>query len=235
MPQNRPSLPQKHPNAPIGRVHVSIGRAKYTLEPNDLLALLRAAPSLREFIQTRLLNAVPWIFKGNVEAFREWRRGITREAALQEDAVFVVGSAAVGFSLSPMKPGRPFQVVGLARQASDIDIAIVDDRLFEQCWNTLVRYDRVRALGAFLARPIPQTVEKMRLDVYWGTVSHSNAVPGTDEARRLRLLFAATSRRPPFLGHEPRARVYRRLDDLISYHEASLRQLVATLQEGVVN
>jgi hypothetical protein len=212
-----------------------LGGQIYTLEPNDLLTLLRAAPSLREFIQTKLLGAVPWIFKGDVEAFQDWRRAIAREAAVQEGALFVVGSAAVGFSLSPMKPGRPFQVVGLARQASDIDIAIVDAQLFEQCWNTLVRYDRARGLGGVLARPILQTVEKMRLDVYWGMVSHSNTVPGTDEARRLRLLFAATSRRPPFLGHEPRARVYRRLDDLISYHEVSLRQLVETLREGVVN
>lgn len=50
--------------------------------------------------------------------------------------VVVVGSAKLGFSIAPMKPWRPFG------DTSDIDVAVVSDRLFEQYWRRTADYAR---------------------------------------------------------------------------------------------
>jgi len=48
--------------------------------------------------------------------------------------IFVVGSAKLGFSIAPHKRYRPF------RDTSDIDLAIVNHRLYEQVWHEVHRY-----------------------------------------------------------------------------------------------
>jgi hypothetical protein len=200
------------------------------MEQPALLAALEAARSLRDFVEDQLLSRVPWIFSADPDAFSRWRQTAAPEAGLEPEAVFLVGSAATGYSLSPRKAGRPFRPIGPSAAASDIDMAIVDATMFEAVWNNIVGNDRKRALrraGDYIAR--------MRLDVYWGTISHSDALPGTDSAGRIRLLFAATTRQEPFVGHRVHARVYRRREDLVAYHEQSLRALLTILKtsEGI--
>lgn len=54
--------------------------------------------------------------------------------------VFMIGSAKMGFSLTPPKEGvetklfKPFDKDGVSRKKSDIDIAIVSPELFERFW-----------------------------------------------------------------------------------------------------
>lgn len=48
--------------------------------------------------------------------------------------VYLVGSAKLGFSISPSKRWRPFG------DESDIDVAVVSDKLFEAYWNEIDSY-----------------------------------------------------------------------------------------------
>jgi hypothetical protein len=205
------------------------------MDPQILLTTLEAFPSTGRFVEEQLLGGIPWIFDRDAASFRSWRSEVASAAKLDSDSVYLVGSAATGYSLSPRKAGRPFKRIG-ANNASDIDIAVVDSTLFALMWNTIVAYDRNRTLLSALAessnRPLmPDRISRVRLQVYWGTVSSSDSLPGTTEAQRLRSLFAATSRREPFLGHAVRARVYRRRRDLIAYHVQSLQQVIETLKQ----
>jgi hypothetical protein len=186
---------------------------------DELRSLLNSQTD-SEFVEHEILNRRPWIFDTD-EAYRSWRVIVSSELGLGPDHVRIVGSAATGFSLSPLKPGRPFrQLPGVQGQTSDIDIALIDTNLFATAWDIIVSFDRARRLGLS-----EDARAKVRLDVYWGLVGQYSLPPNTDPARRVRTVRAAAGRMPPLRGYPIRCRVYRRVEDLLAYHTDSLRQL----------
>ena len=204
------------------------------MDSADLLGLLDAASTVGHFVEGRLLSRVPWIFE-TAELFAGWRNDVGAAARVRPEDIYIVGSAATGFSLSPTKPGRPFQRLspGTSR-ASDIDVALVGRRLFDEAWEQLLAEDRHGRLG----RQLPsrgdiskwQQLSKLRTDVYWGTISHGHTIAGSRTGQRIRLTLAAVTRRAPLAGYYARIRIYRRRSDLVAYHEQSLRRLVNSLR-----
>jgi len=173
-----------------------------------------------EFVEHEILNRRPWIFETD-EGYGSWRASVSSEFGAEPDRVRIVGSAATGFSLSPLKPGRPFrQLPGVRGQTSDIDIALVDANLFLTAWDVILLCDRRRRLGSSV-----EARAKIRLDVYWGLVGHLSLPHNTEPARRVLTVMTAAGRLPPLRGYPIRCRVYRRIEDLLAYHVNSLRQL----------
>jgi hypothetical protein len=176
-----------------------------------------------EFVDSEILARRPWIF-GTDGEHNSWCTLVATTLEIRSDQVYIVGSAATGYSLSPLKPGRAFRKAGLAVAASDIDVAITDERLFVQAWNTIIFVDRGMSL-----RMTQEDRAKMRLDVYWGVVSQRSLPGNTDIARLVLTTLSVAGRNPPLRGHKLTCRVYRRLDDLRAYHISSLRRLRAEL------
>lgn len=211
------------------------------MAPDELLRKIKSAPSARQFVEQELLQPIPWIFEGDEEGYELWRGDVARKAEVDQKGIFIVGSAATGYSLSPAKPGRLFRAVGLGGDPpSDIDIAIIDENLFFLTWNLIVSLDRGRALSRRLSHVWTKRrgtfvgqVKHMRESVYWGTIGHAFVPRGTDIAQRIRMLFAATTRRTPFLGHEAHARIYRRREDLVGYHEWGIGELLDELERRI--
>jgi hypothetical protein len=189
----------------------------------DELKQLLASRDNDEFIDAELLNRRPWIFGADAE-HNSWCTSVADVLEIEKDHIHIVGSAATGFSLSPLKPGRPFRKLGSHARASDIDLAITSKELFEEAWNTIVSLDRRLSLG--IAK---EEREKMRTDVYWGLVAQRSLPANTVSARRLLTAVSVATKTPPIRGHVIRCRVYRRKDDLKAYHVSSLRQLRAEL------
>jgi hypothetical protein len=204
-----------------------------------LQELFRRSPTLSILARELIVEGVPWIFGGDEALYALWRSEAAAAAGVGADAVYLVGSAAVGYSLSPHKAGRPFKpVLSGERYPSDIDIAIVDPTLFESAWNAIVHSDRRRTLGQLISDlghrgSLTDAMSKVRLDIYHGAVTDSHTAPGSETGARIRALFAATTRRSPFRGHRTGARLYRRRDDLLAYHEQSLRQLLKSMQTSM--
>jgi len=176
-----------------------------------------------EFVDRALLSGRPWIFSTD-EIYHTWQQSVSAELALQPENVRIVGSAATGFSLSPLKPGRSFQSVTTRGRASDIDVALIDQGLFADAWNLILVTDRRRLLGG-----TGEARSKIREDIYWGVVGQKSVPSNTIIARRLLTAMSAAGRLPPLRGYQIRCRVYRRIDDLRAYHVSSLRQLRAEL------
>jgi hypothetical protein len=190
----------------------------------DVLELLRSADD-RE-ITNRMLQRTPWIFGNDDIAYAHWKQKLIKTAgALSTAQIFLVGSASVGYSLSPLKPGREFRRGASPAERSDIDVAIVSDRVFSDAWDEIIYRDRNRQLGF-----TPDRREKIRSDIYSGHVTGATVDPGTGPSRLIRGALAATTVQQPFRGHPARARVYRREVDLIEYHVYSLRSLREKLQ-----
>lgn len=196
------------------------GLAPRTNDPMAELANLLRSSSDRQIVQ-RLLKEVPWIFEGDAGAFVSWRDDIASAVGCSSASIHIVGSAALGFSLSPTKPGRPFRRTGsYPEPPSDIDVVLVCETLFTKAWDAL----REREQHGW-----PSTTrdarDKVRTDVYWGFVTSPNLPLGTQPAMIVRGAMARTTLRPPFRGHSAKARIYRKEGDLVAYHVQSLRAL----------
>ena len=190
----------------------------------DELMKLLARRDNDEFVDAELLNRRPWIFEADAE-YHSWCKSVADALKIEKEHIHIVGSAATGYSLSPLKPGRPFRRLGSSQRASDIDLAITSEDLFEESWNTIVSFDRRHSLE--MAR---EEREKMRTDIYWGLVGQRSLPTNTHSARRILTALSIATRTPPIRGHVVRCRIYRRKDDLRAYHVNSLRQLRAQLE-----
>ena len=190
---------------------------------DDLKTLLAQQPD-REFVDRQLLEQRPWIFPTD-QAYDAWRVAVTSSINLSRDSIRIVGSAALGFSLSPLKPGRPFRTsVSASALASDVDIAFVDWKLFGDAWDAIVDADRGQSL-----RVDNSEKHKLRLDVYWGVVADFSVPANTNPSRLLRTALSEAGRTAPIRGHPVHCRIYRRIDDLRAYHISSLRNLRKSL------
>jgi hypothetical protein len=173
-----------------------------------------------EFVDREVLGRCPWIFD-NGEVYRAWQASVAREVAVGPEDVRIVGSAATGYSLSPLKPGRAFRrIKANGGKTSDIDIALIAPSLFMVAWETIVYFDRGRRLGTEY-----ETLSKIRLDIYWGLVAQRSLPLNTDPARSVKGAMNVAGRTPPLRGYPIKCRIYRRAEDLRAYHINSLRQL----------
>jgi len=192
------------------------------------LQIFLGSRSNEEVIDRDLFGRRPWLFPSD-ETFARWRASLASALDILAADVVIVGSAATGFSLSPLKPGRPFRSEGaLESERSDVDIAFVSPNLFLAAWNEIIYYDRTRRLGWDY-----ETRVRVRQDVYWGLVSDSRFPRNTDAARMMSGVKAIARRDQPVRGHEVRCRVYRRHQDLRAYHIASLRDLRSALSAAL--
>ena len=68
------------------------------------------------------------------EKYFQLRQAVSSQFGLHPNEVLVVGSGKLGFSIAPTKRYRSFG------DASDLDVVIVSNNLFDTVWNDLHRY-----------------------------------------------------------------------------------------------
>lgn len=124
----------------------------------------------------------------------------------------IVGSAAIGFSLATNRLGRPFRTTG--KQRSDIDLALVDESVFREAWELMLKADRIGR---------PRTRRDIRERVYWGKISEEQVPRGEDLLAVFRSASDAVRRATRLHArHEISIRVYRTPADLVGYVLSSL-------------
>jgi hypothetical protein len=95
----------------------------------SLLTSLRNL-SAEDFTSRQLLDRVPWLFSDRPQ-YIGWKAALAADLEVDPYMLVVVGSAAVGFSLSPWKRFSEFG------PNSDIDVAVVSTRHFDDAWRWL--------------------------------------------------------------------------------------------------
>lgn len=165
----------------------------------------------------RVVTENPWLFVQLGVDLQSWSKAFLNGVGLSSASLHVVGSASVGFSLSPEKAGRPFRRVGGMNPPSDIDLAVIDKKLFTECWNEMLHHER-------LGQP-RYLHDSDRIHVYWGRVD-DRRVPHRASSRRLmRTLTDSVRRSAECRGYPMSIRVYRREEDLTYYLVDRLRHL----------
>lgn len=181
--------------------------------PSYFRAFLQGSPRA---LAECLLTTNPWLCDQVEIDFAAWAKPLLRDHDLPSAALYLLGSAATGFSLKAEQPGRPFKRIGGTRSPSDLDLGMVDEALFDSCWNEMTREER--GICHYLE-------DWDRIHVYWGIIDDYKLPARAKLKITLRNLQNAITSSPEFRGYPASIRVYRTHDDLIGYLESSIQRL----------
>lgn len=181
--------------------------------------------SVKDFYMKYLLRADNWYFekileideKDIIHAVDDFKMLVSDAMGIGFNNVVMVGSAKIGYSLSPKKFLKIFTDEGECK--SDIDIAIVSPQLFDYFWKLFrASYDITKeGLYKYISRGI-----------YRGYISDVD-LHNIDNCRVewLELSNKATRQlqRQMYFKHEIHYRIYRDWKDMEDYHIQSIEHL----------
>ena len=185
---------------------------------DDFRELLRTR-DLDWIIDEHLFQGTPFYSADEPDVHDAMVRAISIGLKVPRDDICVVGSARVGFSLSPPKFGEPFG------QFSDIDIIVVSSVLFDPSWLDILGLRRKHS--AVLHRNTRQRLQEHRERhyIYNGWIYPSSILETLEIGERWLETFNGLSRIPEFAGRPVEARLYRTWDHARLYHRWSFTRL----------
>ncbi|WP_410604881.1 hypothetical protein [Amycolatopsis sp. lyj-90] len=204
----------------INQTEFGESRSGHPQTTKDLLrTIIQLSPET--FINRHVLDRTPWIFESRTK-YAEWKFQLAYDLDVDPLPMSIVGSAGLGFSLSPGKKFSEFH------QDSDIDVAIISNRHFEEAWLQL------RSLGP-LDRLKPGSSEAEVLDWHRGRLIFDGAI-ATDKilgmlpfGAKWTRAFSRASNREPTTGREINGRIYRDCQSLREYQVNNLRRIRTNL------
>ncbi|EGF52410.1 hypothetical protein [Bacteroides fluxus] len=101
---------------------------------DDFIATVQAATSEQDYLQiTRkyILHGIPYVFERRENDYFDFRANIAKQFDIGFHEVFIVGSAKLGFS---------YHKNSVFSLNSDIDVVIVNERLFELFYSKICNY-----------------------------------------------------------------------------------------------
>lgn len=143
---------------------------------------------------------------------------VSEGLGIKESEVFMSGSAKLGFSLSPPQANKesklfkPFNDDEMIRKISDIDIAVVSERIFLEYWKTY----RCSYRKIYESTYNPHIFR----EIYRGIINERNVVEIDGCRQKWSILvdpIKAKLRKELFFKHEINFRVYRKKEDFEDY------------------
>jgi len=174
--------------------------------------------------QRWVIDRTPYVFEGDQSRYVTWKSKLAEKIDVDGRAITLIGSASVGFSLSPEKNYCEFN------EESDIDIAIVSSHHFELAWHT------IRNLGAGIhglnhLQRNSLADHRSRL-IYWGTFDTKHLLPKLPFGKQWFEAFEKMTAIDPTRDRDINARIYRDFESLSAYHTNNLNILRTAQLEG---
>jgi len=168
-------------------------------------------------VQKWVIDRTPHVFDGDQIEYVIWKSRLAEKIGVDGRAITLIGSASVGFSLSPEKNYREFN------EESDIDIAIVSAHHFELAWHS------IRSLGASI-HSLNHLQRNSLMDhrsrlIYWGTFDTKYLLPKLPFAKQWFEAFEQMTAVDPTRDRDINARIYRDFESLSAYHTNNLNVL----------
>jgi hypothetical protein len=189
------------------------------LQPTTRDALISQLKHLtaEDFASRHVLDRVPWLFADRRQ-YIDWKTGLAAELEVDPYMLLVVGSACLGFSLSPYKR---FSEFGLR---SDIDIAVVSERHFDEAWRWL------RELGPdnlVVRDSLEQEMFKWhrRNLIFDGAIATEKLLSKLPFGEKWASALGHAGKREPTQGRQLYVRIYRDVESLRKYHVRNIRSL----------
>lgn len=183
---------------------------------------------LDELVTAYVLGGDAFAFRDDLRAYAQMVDHLSARLEVHSASITVVGSAKLGFSLNPMRFPRSF------RAESDIDVLVVDERLFDTAWFAMLDWNYLRRHR--LPAPEFRWARKRWDDIYWGWFTPDriryegllfpeSLEPIRDLSARWFDAFQSLGLLPAFADRQVSGRLYRTWGHAHGYHAAGLRRL----------
>lgn len=188
----------------------------------------------REFYFKHIVKSHNWYFSDYlhfsptevVDRMDYFKEIVSTKLNINFHNVQIVGSAKVGYSLSPEKLFTPFHDERPDKPSSDIDIAIISERLYQKFWDELRHVKKIRYMQTYY--------NHLTESIFRGYINEKDLLKVQD----LRIEWEELTR--PInvmlqdeLGfvHPITYRVYRSWDDLEEYQIIGISKARCSLEE----
>jgi len=190
---------------------------------------------LNEIVDNYIFSGEPFAFRNQPTALATLRGHLSSTLPLNENNVVIVGSAQVGFSLSPDTFFRPFS------NSSDIDVLVVDEQLFDTIWKTMLRWHYPRRW--WLDGSDWKWAKLRQKELYWGWFTPDKLrfdgltlpeilKPVRDLSTGWFNAFRSLSRYREFSRRDVSGRLYRTWEHAHLYHESGLYEIREMIMKG---
>ncbi len=198
------------------------GQAAQCMERNTLIETLKRE-SVKGFLEEHVFDRVPHVFADNRSLFIEWKRALGAAIEVDPACLTVVGSAAVGCSLNPIKNFKAFD------EASDVDVAVVSHYHFTVAWRYL-RTNSVRRMQIDERTRIAWD-EHVKRYIYWGTIATDKLLGVLPFGLQWLNSQTRMSSIDPTKGRVVNLRIYTDYESLRSYQVMSVKNVRDSLFE----
>ena len=199
------------------------------------VGLITSRP-IHEVVEQYIFSGPAYVFRNKPAAEGFLRSHLTSQLPIKEEGIRIVGSAKTGFSLDPDSFPAPFS------PASDIDVVVVDQDLFDSIWFTVLEWHYPRK-GSHLGEPDRGWMVDRRRAVYWGAIRPNEiryrgvsfpAVlrPLRDISVRWFNAFQSLSHHPQFVRRRTSGILYRTWEHAFLYHVDCLRRVRDLVQSS---
>jgi hypothetical protein len=203
---------------------------------DDFKDILLSKP-LETVVQEYIFQRTPYVFRNRPEALKGLKQHLCSALEILDQNIVVVGSAQTGFSLNPNNFPRQFS------EESDIDILTVDEKLFDEVWMILLKWNYPRRLVKKPGKVEGDWVYSRRKDIYWGWFSpdeiHYEGLSFPEALKPLRDIstkwfnafrsLSQYTQYPEFAHRDVSGRLYRTWNHALLYHVEGLRQVKHTI------
>jgi hypothetical protein len=202
--------------------------------PREFGEILLAQP-LDDVVRQHVFDGVPYAFRKKPVSMQRLRDHLCGKMNVDADNIVVVGSAKIGFSLSPDNYPREFSYY------SDIDVAVVSEPLFDEVWHTMLRWNYPRRFS--LDGTDWAWSKNRRNELYWGwfrpDAIRFEGLSYPEVLKPIRNLsttwfnaFQSLSLIRDFSSRKIGGRLYRTWEHALRYHSDGLEQLKQIMEKG---
>jgi hypothetical protein len=193
--------------------------------------LLRNRP-LNELVQHYIFGGEPFAFRKQPRVLELLYRHLRNELNVEPQHLAIVGSAKIGFSVSPESFPRPFSAT------SDIDIVVVNETMYDAVWYAILKWHY--PLRRRILNDERHWARFRKGELYWGWIAPDrilfDVLTLPDVLRPVHRFsaqwfnaFKSLSRYHHFTDRHISGRLYRTWEHARLYHVDSLRQLAEGL------
>jgi len=192
--------------------------------------------TLDDILDEHIFGGVPYVFRSRPTNTDTLYDHLSKRLGVDAKNITIVGSAKVGFSLSPDNFPRRFTA------SSDIDVLVIDERLFDMVWTTMLKWHYPRRTAG-LPRADGDWARHRRREIYWGWFSPEEIKfeglsfpevlkPVRDISTSWFDAFRTLSHFVEFTSRDVNGRLYRSWDHARLYHLDGLRQVRDLIANG---
>jgi hypothetical protein len=203
-------------------------------EFRKLLTSLSPRTIVEQYIFTGApFKGIAYVFRDDPPADTQLKTQLATRLNVRPGNIVIVGSAKVGFSLSPDNFSAPFS------NASDIDVIVIDDVSYDLLWNCLLQWHYPRR--GLLQGAQWEWAKSRTKDFYWGWIypnqlsfaSFLSFPPALRPLRDFRTkwfnAFRTVGGHPLLSQLTISGRLYRTWGHAYFYHMDSLRKVIAAI------